>query len=65
MTMMTMPTTGKNEAGLRQAEGTSQSLLQGKGHLHEGQPCVSMACMQKARDRLPSFTGTRRLPDLR
>lgn len=64
--MMTMMlTTGRNEEGFIEAEGTSQSLLQGKRHLHEGQPEVSMACLQKACDRLPSLTGTRRLPDLR
>jgi hypothetical protein len=57
--------TGRNEEGFIEAEGTSQSLLQGKGHLHEGQPCVSMACMQKARDGLPSLTGTSWFLDLR
>jgi hypothetical protein len=65
MTMTTMPTTGRNEAGIGQAERTSQSLLQGKGHLHEGPPEVSVAGVQEAVNRLPSLTGTRRLPDFR
>jgi hypothetical protein len=62
MTMMLI--TGRNEEGFIEAEGASQSLLQGQGHLHEGQPCLSMACLQKACDGLPSLTGTRRLFDL-
>lgn len=56
--------TGRNEEGFIEAEGASQSLLQGQGHLHEGQPCLSMACLQKACDGLPSLTGTCRLFDL-
>ena len=62
--MMTL-TTGKNEEGLRQAEGTSQGLLQGEGHLHEGSPQVSVAHLQQGRDRLSSLTGTGWLPDFR
>lgn len=56
MTMMLI--TGRNEEGFIEAEGASQSLLQGQRHLHEGQPCVSMACLQEAIYRLPSLTGT-------
>lgn len=56
--MMTMPTTGKNEEGLGQAEGTSQGLLQGEGHLHEGSPKMSVAGLQQGCHRLPSLTGT-------
>ena len=63
MTMMLI--TGRNEEGFIEAEGASQSLLQGQRHLHEGQPCVSMACLQKASDRLPSLTGTCGLPNFR
>jgi hypothetical protein len=62
MTMMLI--TGRNEEGFIEAEGASQILLQGQGHLHEGQPCLSMACLQKACDGLPSLTGTCRLFDL-
>ena len=57
--------TGRNEEGFIEAEGASQSLLQGQGHLHEGQPFVSMACLQKACDGLPSLTRTSWFPDLR
>ena len=63
MTMMLI--TGRNEEGFIEAEGASQSLLQGKGHFHEVQPCVSMAYLQKTCDRLPSLTGTSWFPDLR
>jgi len=56
MTMMLI--TGRNEEGFVEAEGTSQSLLQGQGGFHEGQPCVSMASLQEAIYRLPSLTGT-------
>jgi len=63
MTMMLI--TGRNEEGFIEAEGASQSLLQGQRHLHEGQPCVSMACLQKACYGLPSLTGTCRFLDLR
>lgn len=65
MTMTTMPITGRNEAGIGQAEGAPQSLLQGQGHLHEGQSKMPVACLQEAVNRLPPLTGTCWLPDFR
>ena len=64
--MMTMTLiTGRNEEGFIEAEGASQSLLQGQRHLHEGQSKMPVACLQKACDGLPSLTGTCRFLDLR
>lgn len=63
MTMMLI--TGRNEEGFIEAEGASQSLLQGQGRFHEGQSKMPVASLQEAIYRLPSLTGTCRFLDLR
>lgn len=63
--MTTMPTTGKNEESIIEAEGASQSLLQGQGRFHEGQSYLSMARLQSQGNRLPSLTGKGWNPDFR